>query len=820
MKREDLYRAIGEVSEELLLRCEADGADNELRSLSSDEIEKTEEVNSSEESAQEAASSEKKKGRLILLRRFVTAAAACLVVGFVSFGALYGWPKKSAILPSQSSSLASVVQNATTAAEIGLGVPGQKADSPQQAEEKPQASAPLPNAMNDAPGSQPVEEAANMGTPDMAMNEAAMDMAQPEMAMGDEAAMERPEAFMDDSANLDSSGAGNMGGGLFDWKSWLSAGNSGDSSAEAAAQSARDENSYAFSDLPREEELADAEMAEDAWADADMMAEDMGENTGMVEDAWADADMIEEEAGAEMLPAETAPEASAEKEALPAETALEASAEKEELLTETVPETSTEKEALPAENARETSSQAQKASFFDSLEKSEVSSSTASEALSQVDTLLAELPADKAARLAEAEAPVFALMPDEKEYIQKNGTMSEKFWELLDAWSEQRSQNRIEAQKYSEDLMSFCKKTLPVYLAGEEGENKVYSPLNAWMAISMLAEVTDGETRAQILDLLGVSDMENLRLCAAALWNGNNIDDGSMKSSLANSFWLANDMDYRDETLGTLASSFHASSFSGQMGSAEYDRLLAAWLSDQTEGMLAEEAGQIKLDPETVLALASTLTFRADWSQEFDPQATYDAVFHGEKEDETCRMMDSLRSGSYYYGDGFSAVGLSLLNSGTMWFILPDEEVSCEDLLKQDNWQNLILGNSDSEDFDSVYRMIHIGLPKFDITSQMDLCDGLKELGLIDVFDPEKSDFTPLTLSRDDIFLAMAEHDARVTVDEEGVSAAAFTVMAMAGAGMPPQEIVEFILDRPFLFAITSDSGALLFAGTVKTVSP
>ncbi len=57
----------------------------------------------------------------------------------------------------------------------------------------------------------------------------------------------------------------------------------------------------------------------------------------------------------------------------------------------------------------------------------------------------------------------------------------------------------------------------------------------------------------------------------------------------------------------------------------------------------------------------------------------------------------------------------------------------------------------------------------------------------------------------------------RVTVDEEGVSAAAYTVMmADAGGAMPPEKEVDFILDRPFLFVITGNDGLPLFTGVVN----
>jgi len=64
-------------------------------------------------------------------------------------------------------------------------------------------------------------------------------------------------------------------------------------------------------------------------------------------------------------------------------------------------------------------------------------------------------------------------------------------------------------------------------------------------------------------------------------------------------------------------------------------------------------------------------------------------------------------------------------------------------------------------------------------------------------------------------------HSARVKIDEEGVEAAAYTVMMTEGAALPPEpeEIVDFVLDRQFLFAIRTDNGMTLFAGIVENPS-
>ena len=67
----------------------------------------------------------------------------------------------------------------------------------------------------------------------------------------------------------------------------------------------------------------------------------------------------------------------------------------------------------------------------------------------------------------------------------------------------------------------------------------------------------------------------------------------------------------------------------------------------------------------------------------------------------------------------------------------------------------------------------------------------------------------------DGIYISKVDHAAMVEIDEEGVTGAAYTDIMYAGAGMPPEEEVDFVLDRPFMYVITAPDGSLLFAGTV-----
>ena len=64
----------------------------------------------------------------------------------------------------------------------------------------------------------------------------------------------------------------------------------------------------------------------------------------------------------------------------------------------------------------------------------------------------------------------------------------------------------------------------------------------------------------------------------------------------------------------------------------------------------------------------------------------------------------------------------------------------------------------------------------------------------------------------------LAGQDVRVGIDEDGVTAVAYTILSFgAGAAEPPDEEIDFTLDRPFVFAITSQDGLPLFIGVVNT---
>lgn len=374
----------------------------------------------------------------------------------------------------------------------------------------------------------------------------------------------------------------------------------------------------------------------------------------------------------------------------------------------------------------------------------------------------------------------------------------------------------------SKGLESFVRATASEILSGDGTENRVYSPMSLYMALAMLAEISDGNTRAQILNLLGAESIEALRTQAHGVWNANYNDDGAVTSILASSLWLDNDIAYQKETLDILAEFYYASSFSGEMGSDEMNLALHEWLNEQTGGLLKDQIDEIVFDPLTVLGLATTVYFRAKWYDEFSETETEKEVFHGANSDVTVDFMNTTSKGVYYWwGENFTATVKGLEESGSMYWILPDENVTAEMLLQDEEvWR--FIGSTGT--YENGKRMkVNLSVPKFDVSFDTDLVENLKNLGLTDCFSYADSDFSPIFENPEDfadfkIRIDKIQHGTRVSIDEDGVTGMSYSVMMLESADgiEPTYDEIDFVVDRPYIFVITGEDGSVMFIGVVN----
>ena len=362
-----------------------------------------------------------------------------------------------------------------------------------------------------------------------------------------------------------------------------------------------------------------------------------------------------------------------------------------------------------------------------------------------------------------------------------------------------------------EALEDFSASSAALALAGEN--NRIYSPISLWFALAMLAETTAGETRQQVLTALGAEDMEQLRSWADSLWHTLYTDDGTASLLLGSSIWLGEGVEFHQDVLDTLAERYYAGSYRVPMGTDEADKALSAWVAEQTRGLIGGSGKVLETTPDTLAVLASTLYYQAGWRNEFQPENTSEDTFTTAAGEElTVDFMHRTdKNASFLRREGYEAAALSTY-LGQMVFVLPEEGVSPTQLLSDPDF----LSSLDMDSDDAILGEVRWSVPKFDVSSDLDLKPTLEGLGITDALDPDAADFSTLT-DMEPVWVDQVKQIARVKVDEQGVEAAAVTLIADAGAGAPPEDptICVMDLDRPFIFLIRAED-TVLFVGVVE----
>lgn len=375
---------------------------------------------------------------------------------------------------------------------------------------------------------------------------------------------------------------------------------------------------------------------------------------------------------------------------------------------------------------------------------------------------------------------------------------------------------RRKLAKNINEYSNFYKTSAREILGSADGENMVYSPLALYEALSMLAEITDGSTRDEVLEVLNSPDIETQRDRAQTLFVSNYSEaTGSMVLPAA-SLWINVDYPYNKEAVDSLAFNYFAESYLFDGYDESSTARIQNWINEKTRGLLKEAVEGVELTPDSILNICTTLYFNGRWSDWFYKDYTEEMTFHSPSGDITTDFMYKQESGSLFLGSNFTAVINSFENDGgLMYFILPNEGETVDDVLSSDEYLDFVFIRNPRQDFDYYDAIVHQRIPKFDISSDVSLNQALKNLGIEKVF-TGNGDFSNLISEKYPVSVDKVQHAARIKIDEEGCEAAAYVDLGLVGEAPPPPEEVYFTADRPFIIVIKTDTNQPLFMGVVN----
>lgn len=369
---------------------------------------------------------------------------------------------------------------------------------------------------------------------------------------------------------------------------------------------------------------------------------------------------------------------------------------------------------------------------------------------------------------------------------------------------------------YNDALIDFSYNTAKAVLT-DSNENQIYSPLSLYYALSMLAECASGETLNQILNVLQQTDLAYNREQSKILYNDYYINkSNSEKTTIANSVWLNsayNGYSYKQETLGVLAENYYASTYGVDFSKAAAAREMAKWIRNNTGNLLGNES-DFDTDGSTALMLINAIYFKQKWANEFEERDTRSDTFYlADGNTVTTDFMYQTLENTITDTDTYLAASLDYKIGGQkMTLVLPDEGISAYDILADTDEIKNILSNDASYSAQIKYSM-----PKFDYKSDMDLVETLNSLGMSKAFtnDAEFDKMFTFGAKVDKVF-----QKATIKVDEQGSEAAAYTgIQIEPTCALVENTIVEFKLNRPFIFIISNESDIPLFIGVVNNPS-
>jgi len=353
-----------------------------------------------------------------------------------------------------------------------------------------------------------------------------------------------------------------------------------------------------------------------------------------------------------------------------------------------------------------------------------------------------------------------------------------------------------------------------------KGGNLFYSPYSISLALAMTYAGARGETEQQMADTLHFTlpqdrlhpAFNSLDIELASRGEGaKGKDEEGFRLNIVNAIWGQKNYEFLSEFLDVLAENYGAGLRILDFASASEESRVTInnWVSDQTEGRIEDLIAPGEIHALTRLVLTNAIYFNAAWQYPFKEDATYDGTFYLLNGDEiTVPMMRQTEWFGYGEGDGYQAVELPYDGGElSMIILLPTAGyfASFEDLLDAQRLDEIV-GRLE-------YREVALTMPKFEFESDFRLRETLTALGMPDAFLWEVADFSGMTGNRD-LFIADVIHKAFVSVDEAGTEAAAATAVVVPTA-MPPEELVEVTVDRPFVFLIRDRTGTILFVGRV-----
>jgi len=344
-------------------------------------------------------------------------------------------------------------------------------------------------------------------------------------------------------------------------------------------------------------------------------------------------------------------------------------------------------------------------------------------------------------------------------------------------------------------------------------ENIVLSPLSLNMALAMVWNGANGDTRQGIQQAMGMQNYSQAEVNNYFLNLRKELTtvDPDVKLALANSIWYDNGFPVKTDFITVNKNYYDAEVNEIDFRAPDAPDQINQWCSDNTNGLIKKMINAIPDD--VVMYLINALYFKGLWADgcAFAPEYTHQSYFYKENgKNISVDMMSQKREDiDYYSDDRLEMVSLPYGNGAySMVFALPKGSFAEMLLqLKENGYWSSCLSNLKPQE-------VQLSIPKFKVEYEPEpnLNEILKKLGMEKAFIPFSADFSGI--SNVELFISQVRQKTFIEVDEKGTEAAAVTIVEGTFTSVPSYPV--FFANRPFLFVIQENTtGTALFMGKI-----
>lgn len=377
--------------------------------------------------------------------------------------------------------------------------------------------------------------------------------------------------------------------------------------------------------------------------------------------------------------------------------------------------------------------------------------------------------------------------------------------------------------RYPSFSRRFSNRILSLLLTAEgSSQNIAVSPSRLQAVITLLANWAEPEVCRTMLDSIGCEDMDlqeansllSRRNLVSCIEEGSYWAENQPVVEQQVSIWAQKSLTVDPSSVDGVMEDYNVSVRNVDFRDPSTKEIIDRAISEATHGLIEHLDAELSAD--TLAAIIDILYFKARWWSQFDEYDTKDRLFYGTDGKSMVKMMK--QTGTYDFAETSSCQMISLPYmcaydskvSYSMVIYLPRGRHTIEDVLKE----------RQSADFktDFVSTDVALSLPRFSISSRIDMKELLGSLGLGFIF--ENRNLIPKCIK--DLMVSQVIQQVKVNVKENGTEAAAMTYVCMVAGCCPDEEEPKPIVmkvNKPFLFEIIEDSSCtVMFAGVVNNI--